>query len=140
MPIKKRSKEERAKSAAKVREAIYTTTPSHGKPGSWGKVPGTFTEEALEPELEIVAIIEETPAEAVPEVEEQLEESQEETVQEEAVEPIVEEAVVEEPVEEAKVEPIVPEPERSLEEIAELERNKAEIKTLKAKLKELGEK
>ena len=123
MPIKKRSKEERAKSAAKIREAIYTTTPSHGKPGSWGKVPGTFTEEALEPE-----------------VEEQLEESQEETVQEEAVEPIVEEAVVEEPVEEAKVEPIVPEPERSLEEIAELERNKAEIKTLKAKLKELGEK
>ena len=116
MPIKKRSKEERAKSAAKVREAIYTTTPSHGKPGTWGKVPGTFTEEALEPELEIVAILEE---EAEPEVEEQLEESQEETVQEEAVEPIVEEAVVEEPVEEAKVD------------------NTAEIEALKAKLAEL---
>ena len=108
MPIEKRSKEEKAKSARKVREAIYSTPASHGKPGAWGKEPGTFEVEVLEPELEIVAVIpEETPVEAVKkdierraleaeiEVKEQLEESQEETVAEEVAEPIVEEAVAE---------------------------------------------
>ena len=129
---KKRDKNEVSKGVART---IRTTTHGHGRWGSWGetvaeKEPGTFSEEALEPELEIPEIVQEMALE-------------EETPVEAKTEPIVEDPVKEE---EDEPDPIEAEPQGkpTLAEIAEMEKKeqaekKAKVKALRAKLKDLGE-
>lgn len=134
MTAEKRNKDEISKGIAKT---IATTTHTHGKWGKWGetvKEPGTFEVEALEPELEIVAVIEEVPVEVAVEPE-----SVEET---EAVVEAPKEAVEAEPEAEVEVEeePAIIEAEAEPEPIVEEEPkvdNTAEIEALKAKLAEL---
>lgn len=120
--MRKRSKEEKDKSARLVAKTLKTTTPTHGKPGSWGdKVPGTFSDEALEPEPSLVEEVGEALEEAAMAIsEEAIKNAQE------ALEPEIDR--------QAEAEP---EPSNILSGDIDVGPYEAEIAALKAKLAEL---